>query len=85
MDGGDYKPDEVHAANAFSEAARVHNTSRSSHACLILMRCPHPPKKCTYFGGRAAYINNFPLNNLTSSREAQACASRELQCTQIKK
>ena len=41
MDGGDYKPDEVHAANAFSEAARVPNTSRSSHACLILM----PPKK----------------------------------------
>ena len=31
----------MYAAYAFSEAARVPNTSRSSHACLILM----PPKK----------------------------------------
>ena len=39
MDGGDYKPDDAHAVNAFSEAARVPHTLRSSHACLILM--PH--------------------------------------------
>ena len=44
MDGGDYKPDEVHAANAFSEAAGVPNFLRSSHACLILM----PPPKNIY-------------------------------------
>ena len=42
MDGGDYKPDDAHAVNVFSEAARVPNILRSSHACQILMP---PPKK----------------------------------------
>ena len=32
MDGGDYKPDDVHAVNVFSEAARVPNTSRTHDA-----------------------------------------------------
>ena len=72
MDGGDYKPDEVHAANAFSEAARVPNTSRSSHASLILM--PPPPKKKMYifffWGGGIRIRHAWLLREVLGTRAA---------------
>ena len=62
MDGGDYKPDDAHAVNVFSEAARVPNILRSSHACLILM----PPKKKNMYSCVLVVYTNFVHTTNTS-------------------
>ena len=55
MDGGDYKPDDVHAVNVFSEAAGVPHTLRSNHACQILM----PKKKKHTYSTYNVHVANL--------------------------